>query len=224
MRTDMRVMTSSAPLVALASWLVPGAGYWLIGQRGRALGVGITITVLFILGLLVGGVRVIEVPGYSINTGERQMITMTGPVINPKTNQVYVDRNGAEVIEPVMVPAVDPITGQKVIDPNSGRTKLVPLRRWALLVSPLIEVRDKPWSVPQIMTGPIAIVAGAFSVYAAGPVDETSKLTIGALTHARINELGSLYLSVAGLLNLMVIIDATWRASHMVTKPAEAAA
>jgi hypothetical protein len=76
--------------------------------------------------------------------------------------------------------------------------------------------------VPQVMAGPIAIGAGAWSVYAAGSVDESSKDSIGALSHSRINELGSLYLSVAGLLNLMVIIDATWRASQMNPKPAEA--
>jgi hypothetical protein len=31
------------PLVALAGWLLPGAGYWLIGQKVRAVTVGVTI-------------------------------------------------------------------------------------------------------------------------------------------------------------------------------------
>src|SRR4051812_28696104 len=52
------------PLVALAGWLIPGAGYWLIGERARAKTVFAGIALLYVLGLLVAGVRVIEVPGY----------------------------------------------------------------------------------------------------------------------------------------------------------------
>src|SRR4051812_1832869 len=54
----------SAPLVVLAGWLVPGAGYWLIGQRARAVTVGVTIIALFLAGMLIGGVRAIQVPGF----------------------------------------------------------------------------------------------------------------------------------------------------------------
>src|SRR5439155_19587438 len=50
------------PVVALAGWLVPGAGYWLIGQRGRAVTVGITILLIFVLGTLISGIRVVQAP------------------------------------------------------------------------------------------------------------------------------------------------------------------
>jgi hypothetical protein len=100
-----------------------------------------------------------------------------------------------------MEPANDPVTHRQIV-------------QWSLEVSPLSEIRDKPWSVPQVLTGPIAILAGAWSVYAAG-LDPSTGQAIGALSHSRINEIGSLYLSVAGLLNLMAIIDAAWRASHL---------
>jgi hypothetical protein len=237
MATESRVLTSSPLLVALASWILPGAGYLLIGQRGRALGVGITIILLFIAGLLIGGVRVIEVPGYSSIDGKKQMITMTAPAVNPRTGQVYVDRSGNEIMQPIMVPELDPQTGKPVEDPITNSVKKEPLKRWSLLVSPLNEIRDKPWSVPQAFTGPIAIAAGICSVNAAeidprtmkvdsdtGNPDPKTGTPFGAVTHARINELGSLYLSVAGLLNLMAIIDATWRASHLNEKPVEARA
>jgi hypothetical protein len=187
MESTDRELTTSPPLVAIAGWLLPGSGYFLLGQRGRALAIGITILVLFIMGILIAGVRVIEVPGYDSATGQRAMVA----VVNPQTN--------------------------RVID-----------HQWSLLVSPLGEIRDKPWSVPQVLTGPIAVVSAAASVWAAGddpktvkidPVDNTpipgSATAYGAITHARINEIGSLYLSVAGLLNLMAIIDSTWRASHI---------
>ena len=181
-----------APLVAVAAWLLPGAGYWLIGQRARGTTVGVSVLTLFVLGLLVGGIRVVEVPGYNVDTGQRQ------------------------------------------IDAAS--------HTWALLATPLNEVRNKPWSLPQLMTGPVAVVAGACSVMAAatdpnGPRDASGEPSvypardpqsrqpdpragqavqpIGFTTHARVNEIGSLYLSVAGLLNLMAIIDAAHRAVHL---------
>ena len=81
---------------------------------------------------------------------------------------------------------------------------------------PLSEIRDKPWSVPQVLAGPIAIISGAIGVYAASPDAAAPGGTIGGLSHSRINEIGSLYLSVAGLLNLMAIIDSTWRASQLI--------
>jgi hypothetical protein len=193
MANDSRAMTTSVPLVAIAGWILPGSGYLLIGQRWRGFVTGISIIALFLGGLLIGGVRVIEVPGYKVSNGERQMI-----------NLVRMEN------------------GHQFVDPNP---------QWSLVAQPLAEIRDKPWSVPQALAGPMAIAAGAASVWSAGPadpkaIDSTSSRaepakSIAPLTHARINELGSLYLSVAGLLNLMVIIDSAWRAHLLVPKTTE---
>src|SRR5688572_33454564 len=67
----------SPPLVALAGWLVPGAGYWLIGERGRAVVVGVTIVALFVLGIFFAGIRVVEVPGYD-ESGARVHVDHVG--------------------------------------------------------------------------------------------------------------------------------------------------
>jgi hypothetical protein len=207
MGTKNRILTSSPPLVALAGWLLPGAGYFLIGQRGRAVGTGITIILLFIAGLLIAGIRVIEVPGFDA-TGERRMIPVTVMVTDPRTQTTRPEQ---------------------LRDRHTGE----PLEAWVLTESPLSEIRDKPWSVPQALAGPIAVVSAIASVDAAaidpakpkrdadGRSVPRADLSYGAVTHARINEIGSLYLSVAGLLNLMVIIDSTWRASHMGTETSE---
>jgi hypothetical protein len=125
-----------APVVALATWIVPGSGYWLIGQRGRALTVGITIIVLFVLGMLIGGVRVVDVP------------------------------NG-------------------------------------VLSSPTTAVSQKPWFVGQILAGPMTIIASSI-----GHSDAFYA------SHSRVNEIGTLYTAVAGMLNLLAIIDASYRAGH----------
>src|SRR3954467_10838440 len=62
---DVRITPPPPALVAAAGWAVPGLGYWFVGQRGRGGGIGITVVMLFVLGLLIGGVRVLEVPTFS---------------------------------------------------------------------------------------------------------------------------------------------------------------
>jgi hypothetical protein len=205
MESTNRTAAPSPPLVALLGWVLPGGGYLLLGQYGRAMGVGITIIVLFLLGLLIGGIRVIEVPGYDVATGEPAMTTMMMQPIDPKTNKPAVDSRGQQIVEP----ARDPVTGD-------------PIKKWSMEISPLNEIRDKPWSVPQVLAGPMAIISGYFSVQAAaenpnGAMNHATgkRAPYGELSHSRVNEISSLYLSVAGLLNLMAIIDAAWRASHM---------
>ena len=70
------------PLVAVAGWLIPGAGYWLIGQHARAKIVFVGIVLLYVLGLLVAGVRVIEVPGY--DAGGNQVRIIGNRLVRPE--------------------------------------------------------------------------------------------------------------------------------------------
>src|SRR5687768_17271974 len=145
----------SAPppfVVALAAWLLPGAGYWLVGQRARGVVVGVTVALLFGFGLLVGGVRVLEVP--------------------------YYDRNGQK-------------TNRALVD----------------------EVRAKPWSIAQVMAGSVAI-AGGWAAVSASTADATG-VAPGEESHARVNEIAVLYTAVAGMLNLLVIIDSGHRAGRL---------
>lgn len=122
------------PLVALLGWLIPGAGYWVLGDRRRALTVGITILALFFLGVLIGGVRVIEAP------------------------------------------------------PSAG------------------QFMQRPWFIGQALAGPIGLVGAWIS----------NLLSAGryalVIPHSRVAEIGTLYTAVAGMLNLMAIIDAAHRA------------
>jgi TM2 domain-containing membrane protein YozV len=61
MAEPSKAISAQAPLVAVVSWLVPGAGYLILGQKARGLTVGITILALFFAGLLISGVRCLEV-------------------------------------------------------------------------------------------------------------------------------------------------------------------
>ena len=132
----------SPPLVALAGWLVPGAGYWLIGQKKRAITVGVTIVAIFIVGILISGIRVVEAPD----------MHATGNVL------------------------------QKIL--------------------------TKPWFIGQVLNGPMGIAAAWVSDQLA---QSTQYRAIEA--KARLAEIGTLYTAVAGMLNLLTIIDSSHRAA-----------
>ena len=57
---SQRTLIPPPPLVALAGWLVPGLGYWLIGQKARGTTIGLTVVSMFLFGMLVGGVRTVD--------------------------------------------------------------------------------------------------------------------------------------------------------------------
>ena len=134
------------PLVALGAWLIPGAGYWLIGQRMRGFVVGISILLIFVAGLLIGGMHVIDAP--------------------------------------------------------TGLT--VPL------------ILQKPWFIGQVLTGPVSLFASYLANNWGTHLDPHAiQQTAGvAFSHSRVNEIGTLYTAVAGMLNLMAIIDAAYRSAN----------
>lgn len=154
------------PLVALAGWIIPGAGYWLIGQRTRGLIVCGAIIALYLLGLLISGVRVIEVPGY--------------------------DQNGDEIRL---------YRGQRISSNDSKYAS----GGWALANGGFMsEVAGKPWFVAQVLAGPLSVGSAALSVTLARQgVDRP---------HAPLETIGTLYTAIAGMLNLMVLIDSAYRA------------
>jgi hypothetical protein len=137
---DASPLLPPPPLVALAAWLLPGSGYFLIGQRTRGMVIGLTVIAMFLLGLLIAGVGVVDAPDFS------------GP-------------GGGWV----------------------GR------------------VLQKPWFIGQTLMGPIGL--------AAAWIDHNLDPQHRAAT-ARLGEIGTLYTAVAGMLNLLAIIDASHRAGN----------
>ena len=165
-----------APLVAAAGWALPGLGYVLIGQKGRGIAIGITIVILFILGLLIGGVRVVDVPGYD-DQGRRVVLDSRGN---------RIDRTSRPDL--------------------SGD--------WALTARPFAEIANKPWFVGQILAGPICLIAAHYSLDIAQPAGPNSMTSAVPRTHSRIAEIGTLYTAIAGMLNLLAIIDSSYRAAQ----------
>lgn len=149
---------ATPPIVAALGWLLPGLGYWMIGQRRRALLAGATIIILFVMGLLISGVRCIDVPGYG-----------------PQGQLLYAS------------------TGP-------GGSSLV------ITSSPFKAVLDKPWYIPQFLAGPLTIVSSFWSVGVSGTYPKAT---------ARMFEIGTLYTAIAGMLNLLIMIDSAHRASKI---------
>ena len=134
---------TAPPLVALAGWVLPGAGYWMIRQRLRGTVIGATIVLLFLSGILIGGVRIVDAPNLSV---------------------------GGNAVQRLL---------------------------------------QKPWFIGQALTGPM----GLTSAWVAGRLaaDERYRDTV---PHARVAEITTLYTAIAGMLNLLAIIDASHRAAH----------
>jgi hypothetical protein len=109
-------------VVGVAAWLVPGGGHFLLNERKRAVVIGVTILVTFLLGLYVGSVG--------------------------------------------------------VIDPIGAR----------------------PWYAAQLMNSPFVFFLGKLGAGGAYPV------------YGRPNEIGQIYTSIAGLLNLLCIVNAVYMA------------
>ena len=136
-----RAENMSPPVIALAGWIIPGAGYWLVGERKRAITVGVTIIAIFFLGILIAGVRVVQAP--------------------------------------------------EMASPGN----------------PIQRVLTRPWFIGQVLTGPLGIGAAIVS-------DQLAQSSYKAIeVKARLAEIGTLYTAIAGMLNLLVIIDSSYRAT-----------
>jgi len=157
-------------VVAVAGWVVPGLGYVFLGERARGFTIMVTVLSLFIFGLLIAGIRVIDVPGYDKN-GFEDRVDNTGHRVERSTDYEY--QNGHP----------------------------------ALFSSDFIaEIAAKPWYVGQVFAGPINLLASIVSIHEA-------QMNL-PMTHARLQEIGTLYTAVAGMLNLLAILDASSRAAN----------
>lgn len=136
------------PAQAAAAWLLPGLGHVLIGQRTRGLIIGCTILGLWLAGLLIGGISVID--HKPTGDGGRQRFSLW-------------------------------FLGQAMLSPSLAvnvahqQLKHVSMQRF-----------DHP---PQ-------------------PEDQPRPIFTPAL--GRVAEIGTLYTALAGLLNLLAIMDVAW--------------
>jgi hypothetical protein len=121
----------SVAAVVVLTWVLPGSGYLLINQRARGITIGSVILILFFLGLLIGGITVIDTP------------------------------------------------------------------------SDFADLGAKPWFIGQALSGPVSLLCAWIANH------------VAVQSHARSFEIGTLYTAVAGMLNLLAMIDVGARTASM---------
>lgn len=179
---ESKTQTASPAAVAIAAILLPGLGYWLLGQPKRALLTGGGIIALFVLGLLIAGMQVISVPGFE--GGNLKYLDPT--IVSYKS--AGADSMGVEHY------LVTHRTQQGVRDEQTIRRPELQLPN-----APIAAIADNLWFLGQIFVGPLCAVAGYLSIHMA-------QMEIGR-SYGRVADVGSLYTAVAGMLNLLVIVD-----------------
>jgi hypothetical protein len=155
------------PGAAFAACILPGAGHFLLGDRPRAICIGVGVLSLFFGGVLIGGIDVIDRKEDTIWFAGQALV---GPIA---FGVDYLHQNQFKVMDSGRLRTANP-----EIRDASGK-----------LVSPG-EVRDpsgRPAAAPP------------------GTPPPNSK-SLG-----RMNELGTLFATIAGMLNLIAIIDAAFR-------------
>lgn len=159
------------PLTALAAWLLPGLGHFIIGYRRRGLILGVTLLTLFGAGLLIGGVRVVD--------RERETLWFAGQsLIGPVAPVIDLYRRALE--------------GQlsHQVDEHADAVRRE-LGEYADNDRVLLHMLEESEPVPAY------------------------RRSLG-----RVNELGTLYCTLAGVLNLLVILDVIGRSSSAPIHPA----
>jgi len=196
--------------VAVAGLLLPGLGYVLVGERRRAIWVGGAVLLMFLLGILIAGVRVIEVPGwgedgrkvyydsYYAREGELDRLIFQ-PAADPV---VAIEQTGGTREHPIYKVTRRMRDGSLRWEPSSYAP--TEPSRWVLQINFRGEVFNHIWFVPQLLMGAPTVVGGYLSVLA-GEVGV-------AKSHARLAEIGTLFTAVAGMLNLLTVIGAASKA------------
>ncbi len=129
-RIEKDVLTVAA--VGLVGWLIPGGGYFVLGDKRRAFVVLVTLTLTFLVGLYIGSIG--------------------------------------------------------VIDP----------------------VGAKAWYVAQVMNSPAVIFIGNIVANAHYAAIQAKDPTLTYAVYGRACEIGQIYTSIAGLLNLLCIVNAVY--------------
>lgn len=188
---EAKKQTASSAVVTVAAILLPGLGYWLLGQPKRAILTGGGVLALFILGILFGGIRVIGVPGF--DEGYLKYL-------EPPTTQPIIDyrQGNSSMGEPRYV-----LTRRTPQGTREEQTNRRP--ELQLFVAPVAAIGDNLWFLGQMLVGPVCGAAAYVSIHVA-------QLGVGR-SYGRLADIGSLYTAVAGMLNLLVIIDCYARAT-----------
>jgi len=123
MQQDSRPVQVWRPHAAVGAWLLPGLGHLLLGQRLRGLVIAAAVGGLWLLGLLIGGISVIDHRDYSEGTRVKFSLwflgqSLTGPSVAVDLYHQHIKNVSARLHGHVPQPGDSP---QPLYVPSFGR-------------------------------------------------------------------------------------------------------
>jgi TM2 domain-containing membrane protein YozV len=171
------------PVAAVLAVLIPGLGHAYLGETRRGAYIALGVLGLFFGGLLIGGID-------TVDRKEDKVWFFGQALVGPIAFGVdAVHQNFFKGYEPSALRSTADLAKAKKRNPNPDET---------------IRVETVP------LTSGASPVASGVSVRVLRPAGpgERPPLTTSL---GRVNEIGTLYSTIAGMLNLIVIIDAAYR-------------
>lgn len=171
------------PLAAVLAFAFPGAGHWVLGHRDRAVRIAAGVLLLFFTGLFVGGVDAVDRRENGLWFWFYGQM-WNGPLV---FGVDYVHQTQFKVIDP----------GSRVLRsarPNEFRNPITGVAETIVI--------DAKTGVPTAdYTDPKTLQTTRVS-----PARPPKVRSVG-----KTSELGTLFIAVGGMLNLIAIIDATFK-------------
>jgi hypothetical protein len=207
-------------MVTIASILLPGAGYFLLGQRKRAFAAGGGVLTLILFSVLLAGVRVFSLPGYDeygqavyleVYSTSRGLEGHRTPTPVVRANVVGADSQNRPIYE--IYRRQHDGTVKKSDETQPPRSS-----GWVMLKAPFATLGEAPSIIAHAFTGPIYLVGSFLSIQVARQDAPTPGLPPPHKAYLRLADVASMYLVVAGMLNLMIIADSYARAAEQEAK------
>lgn len=184
--------TTFNPLAGLASLILPGAGHLVLGQRSRALFIAVGVLGLFFGGVFIGGIDVID-------SREDRLWFIGQALVGPVAFGVdYLHQNHFKGV---------------YIPPEILNHKKVSARQLELLTrSPR---SAGPGQARELTTLEIIDGAAGRTTVTLPILRDLSEAEIASglgppnrKSLSKVNELGTLFATIAGMLNIIVVLDA----------------
>lgn len=190
------------PAAGLAAILVPGAGHWVRGERKRAVLIGTGVLGLFLGGILIGGIDVID-------SREDKVWFFGQAMVGPIAFGVdYLHQHAFKGIPtgrgtPI---EVSPIDGKWHVD----ESRLAAARESARSAYPYETRQSLPVTVETLSADGRAREGRVVSLplLTGTPEEPASAPPPNIKSLSKVNELGTLFATIAGMLNVIVIVDA----------------
>lgn len=191
------------PVALLLAFLLPGLGHWYLGLRRRARLIALGVLGLFACGLLTAGID-------AVDSGQFYMpaSTTSPPIITPVDREL-VGIIGTLFVGPVAI-AVDQLHQRrfKVLAESYLGGRPVLIRRNA---KPF-EIRDPATGLAIAVREPITGNPIEFKDPATGSkrLSTLADRPPNVPSLGRMREIGGLFTCLAGMLNLIAMVDAAW--------------